>query len=424
MGIVLIESFLATIVMITVAFYRFAKDTMFRQWSVGWNLYLIGALLYSVHYPIGVLVSDLLAVPLAVLGTMIITFELQISVAPDYKRKVYSYSFLLAFLWTLIALLGQFPFALVYLPLAGILPFGCYVSGKQLLFLDLTPRAPIYSTLVGLIITAASSVFIPFIYIIHIETAISAIHLTGLIMIGVSMYAMLFRYLTQQIRSQYDVSKLLTRVIQHDIRNYIQIIGNAVQLAIDNPGHSDYWLRMADQSIKQAARFVEDMRSIEIMISHGRPTLVSLRLVDLVTTVADRIRREYDIDGESLRINISEETEVFTNKLAEEVFWNIIDNAFKHGSTDIEIDQLDFSPKTYCVIRIQDSAGGLTEEQLSYINSGESMDNHPVPSGLGLGLIRGLAPLCGITLTVENGENSKGKNGTAFLLQFRCRPTD
>lgn len=417
-NLIVIEAAIATVIMISLAFYRLSVDTKFRMWSLGWNLYITTASLFALHSMETCQLIDLILIPLASLGVAMIAFELDESISKELKRHYYSISFLAVLLWVSICFVLSFPALAMYIPLSFEMPIACYMSAKQLAKIRIEPRISIYTLTLGLLIVAATSVVPPFAYFFDILLDLILFHATGILMIGISMYALLFRYMSLKIKEQYNISRLLTRVVQHDIRNYIQIISNTIQLARDNPQQREYWLRIANDTVEKSRQFIDDIREIELIVSSLRFPLDMIDLKDLTDNVLKRVAQEYELGDDAIRIQEIEHVKVLTSVLAQEIIWNIIDNAFKHGSKDIEI-VVQRVNSSVCVLQIQDSAGGMKESQLEYINSSKSGDMGPPSSGLGLGLIKGLAPLCGIELRARNMKNSQSVPGTAFILKFR-----
>jgi signal transduction histidine kinase len=86
--------------------------------------------------------------------------------------------------------------------------------------------------------------------------------------------------------------------------------------------------------------------------------------------------------------------------LLKEILWNIFDNAFKHGSSVLQVSATSTN-RSDVGLEISDRSGGLSEETKEFLNSPDSL-SRPVAPGLGLGvvLIHGLSTICDIDLCV------------------------
>ncbi len=364
------EAAIATVIMVSLAFYRLSVDTKFRRWSIGWNLYIANASLFALHSAEGGLPIDLVLMPLAALGVAMVAFELDESVNKNLKHHYYILSFVLMSAWVLFCLVFQLPLLSMYIPLSFEMPIACYLSANELSKIPIKQRTSIYTLTVGLLLVAVTSIIPPFVHFFDIILILIVFHATGILIIGISIYALLFRYMGLKIQSQYNISRLMTRVVQHDIRNYIQIISNAIQLARDNPQDNEYWLQIANDAVNQSSKFIDDMREIEQILSSLKLPMVRIDLEDLIKGVLNRVMQEYVLSQDAIRVEGIEHIQILTNQLAQEIVWNIIDNAFKHGSQDIEITARTVD-SSICILQIQDSAGGMNEQQLQYINSSE-----------------------------------------------------
>ncbi|TFF84852.1 ATP-binding protein, partial [Candidatus Thorarchaeota archaeon] len=104
--------------------------------------------------------------------------------------------------------------------------------------------------------------------------------------------------------------------------------------------------------------------------------------------------------------------------MAMELLWNIVDNAFKHGGSEVVIRATEPNGKTV-ILEIEDNGGGLPRNVIEFMNTPDVLRS-PVAPGLGLGviLIRGLAVLCGVQLAVSDRKEDSNVIGTRFELMF------
>ena len=104
--------------------------------------------------------------------------------------------------------------------------------------------------------------------------------------------------------------------------------------------------------------------------------------------------------------------------LLKELLWNIVDNAFSYGSSHLIIEAEELSRGSFQLL-IVDDAGGMPIQYKEFLNSPESVfEPKPPGTSLGIVLIRGLAPLCGVRLRVKDNVIESTVKGTIFSLIF------
>ncbi|MHA2383923.1 MAG: ATP-binding protein [Candidatus Thorarchaeota archaeon] len=104
--------------------------------------------------------------------------------------------------------------------------------------------------------------------------------------------------------------------------------------------------------------------------------------------------------------------------MIDELLWNILDNAFKHGSPSVSIRGKVFDA-SYVELEISDRGSGLPENLKEFLNSPDALSKPDMPMvGLGVLLIRGIASLCGIQLLVSDNVDDISVTGTTYNLRF------
>jgi len=131
-----------------------------------------------------------------------------------------------------------------------------------------------------------------------------------------------------------------------------------------------------------------------------------------------RVRQEYSLESAQIQVQVSKDRTVKSCPLIKEVLWNIIDNAFKHGSEVLYIQESSVT-NSEVVLEISDRCGGLPEDIKDFLNSSTSL-SRPVAPGFGLGviLIHGLSTICDVKLFVEDVVEGSMTVGTKYTLTF------
>ena len=224
---------------------------------------------------------------------------------------------------------------------------------------------------------------------------------------------------TRDLQRQYRVTQIMSSLVQHDIRNYIQVARLALDLTEDTNVVNDHWINVASESLEGAKNFVDEMRNIAIALTQSQIKSEPVKLLGLINSVKERVITEYSIEHNQIDVQISEDTTIEVCPLAKELLWNIFDNAFKHES-DILLVNETYVGNPRVILEISDRGGGLDDAIKEYLNNPNSL-SEPVPPGMGLGvvLIQGLASMCRTNLRVQDFiENSKVV-GTTYTLSFR-----
>ena len=214
---------------------------------------------------------------------------------------------------------------------------------------------------------------------------------------------------------QNRLALLLASVIHHDIRNYIQILRQSLELArLDEVKHRD-WLSVAAQVAENVATFLEEVREATSEIARYQKVEREMDLSKVVSSILEFFSRVY-LDKKVKIVNRVEEAQmVYSNDLLRQIIYNIIDNAIKHGTTLLKIGTK--SDNRHIVLYIEDRAGGLPQAPLDYINKPGELSKAP-GVGLGLILIKGLAPLCQVEVHAENVYENGQPVGCRYNLEF------
>lgn len=424
LDIIMVETFLAFLVLVSIGFYRFSKDTRFQKWSIGWIMYTAGAVTVVFNQAFIMELIDIVAITLTTTGAMIIAGEAK-QIGCKYRgNALYFYTFILGLGWSTFSYFLQIHPAIVYSFPAGIMAYACVISAREMSKLDLDSRLALRGAIAGFGLITFSSFLVPLLIFFELINTLALLQATGLIMVATSMNSVLVRLVSKSRRVQHQVSQLMMSVVQHDIRNYLQLAMASLEFGSEDSAQREYWLETANESLQRAQNFVDEMREIGIALTRYSPILSSFMLKGALTEVVERARREYALQSDHVFVSISDTTVIMSNTLVKELVWNIVDNSFKHGSQDLIIKE-ELMNNSKCILTISDSAGGLPTEVKDFLTGKEESPTVIAPGqGLGIGLIRGLAPLCGTKMQVEDRIVDEEIIGTTYLLEFDCPNVD
>ena len=245
----------------------------------------------------------------------------------------------------------------------------------------------------------------------------------GILVTGSAMLTYFLETVTEDLQAQYQVSQIMSGVVQHDIRNYLQTIRGSIELAEAESEHRSHWIEMSAATVNRASDFIDEMREIAANLSRVRPKPAEVDLRAAIDHVKARVVSEYSLEDRQIEVGVSKDTTVLSCGMVRELLWNILDNAFKHGSSNVVIRTAEKNGMTVS-LEIEDDGKGLPEEVMAFMNTPDAL-KRPVAPGLGLGivLIRGLALLCGVHLETSHCRSSSGVTGTCYHLTFDRPPT-
>jgi PAS domain S-box-containing protein len=191
---------------------------------------------------------------------------------------------------------------------------------------------------------------------------------------------------------------LLTGITRHDINNQLQALNGYVELLhmdVPDPMFETYFsgITEASRRITAMIRFTKEYDKIGLQASVWQ---------DLQTLV-NGAGKDAPLGKVLLKNDIPGKTEVFADPLILKVFFNLIENALRHGG---RITTIRFSFEACNGDRIivceDDGDGVAVEEKEKIFNRGFGKN-----TGLGLALAREILDITGITIH-ETGEPGKG----------------
>jgi signal transduction histidine kinase len=222
---------------------------------------------------------------------------------------------------------------------------------------------------------------------------------------------------THKLEQQYQVSQIMSSLIQHDIRNYIHVSRSALDLIQDVSIVENQWISIASDALEDASLFINEMRDLSGLLARMNNNHEIVPLMSVVDQVVSRVQQEYSLEHRQITVNIMESTMIKTCPLFKEILWNIFDNAFKHGSETLYVTEMS-SSKAELLLEIKDRSGGIPDDVKDFLNSPESLSRPVAPSiGLGIILIRGLSLMCSLKIAVSDSIEDFQVVGTTYLLR-------
>ncbi len=417
---IMIEILIAFLLIIGVGLYRFSRGVMYRLMSAAWILFSLSTtLVLFTTSLLGLSPIDALAT-----GGMMVSALLLVDGTHERRRRysldviLYPIVFVIGFVLVPIGLAMNLTYGVVFTPSAIFTCYACWSSAKQFMKKPLTRNIDFWTLILGLIVWGSTMLLFPigiFVDVLHIQLILLT---TGFIMTGAGMLNVFIRETTEDLSVQYAITQLMSGIINHDIRNYVGTLQESTRQMKTEGSDHEFWLNLTSEAVENMAEFVEEIRHFSAGFSRFEAEREPIRLTDLLRDVKTRVTNEYSLSTDSIEIAVDEDVFVLTNRIIREMFWNIVDNSFKHNSQNVRIEDKSQTSKVV-TLEISDDAGGLPKDVLDFLNDPDSISGPSAPGmGLGVILIKGLSILCGGQLTVKVISREDKPIGTVFRLNL------
>ena len=187
---------------------------------------------------------------------------------------------------------------------------------------------------------------------------------------------------------------LMSSITRHDLLNKITVILGNLKLAekkATDPGQEEYLkkIRYATSAIKAQIEFTRIYQNL----GTNEPQWLTLNSLMPRSYVPDTISLHAEVGG----------IRIYADPMLERVFFNLLDNAIRHGETVTEIRVSSHRSGSDLLVVWEDNGIGIAPEDKEQIFDRGFGKN----TGLGLFLVREILSLTGITIR-ETGEPGKG----------------
>ncbi|MHA1938238.1 MAG: sensor histidine kinase [Candidatus Thorarchaeota archaeon] len=416
--VLLIELGLAFVLLVSVVLYRYSVSVTFRYWAIGWTIFGFSVLTSAIRESTITTLIDVLSLTMISIAAIIILTASTNQIGVKDYHPIYASAVSITLLLSLLSALLSLPLAFPIVPVQLILAYAALSTVTKILSSEERLGFTGTSLVIGFLVWGLSALLYILLLAIPIASFAVAVQTTAFIWVGASMMAYYIQLMESASRMQYEISEVMSHLLQHDIRNYVQTASLALEAHSMTDSLPDSLLKVASKAMEDAVVFIEKMRQVSVSLSRVESSIGPIAIAPLVRNAASRVQREYGADGANISFQIQEESMVNSNPLAEELFWNIIDNAVKQGSPTVEIScpQCDERSTT---IQVTDYAGGVSREVMAYLNAPMKNAANSAPGkGLGLMLIKRLSELCGAKTRASDTIRETGIVGTTFQVVF------
>ena len=399
---------------------RYSKRQGYRLWAIGWLVYTIGALQGGfVSSATGLAPLDWIALNAMFIGGALILDGIRATELTRKRLQNYAIGVTIFSILLVLGLVFNIGHQVVFMPLGIFIIYVCIASSRIIIGFERSSDISNWWLIVGFLIWAASWVVSPFtLFNFDLFDFFIILQALGVIITGSSMLTLFTRTVTKDLETQYQISQIISGLVQHDIRNYIQTASHALELTESENLVENHWISIASDVLVDAGHFVDEMRDISVSISQVKTPSGKVPLTDIVNRAKNRVVNEYKLNDEQVQVQIPADASIKNSRLIDELLWNIFDNAFKHGSPSILV-QVKVSDSNGVELEISDRGNGLSDNIKTFLNSTDALSKPDKPVvGLGVLLIRGISSLCGIHLVVSDNVDDMSVTGTTYNLRF------
>lgn len=218
----------------------------------------------------------------------------------------------------------------------------------------------------------------------------------------------------QAIRDSNRKINLLTSITRHDVANQVAILRGFAKIAeMNNPDPATtYHLGKIDAAASTILRQIEFTKTYQELGMHEAAWIGIEGIVRKLNPESARL------------ISTCRDIEIFADPMLEKVFFNLVDNAVRHGERVTEIRVCCEQDKDGMVIVVCDDGIGVPDERKKIIFE----HGYGTHTGFGLFLAREILAITGITIE-ETGVSGKGARfemrvpPDGFRFAVKTKPT-
>ncbi|MDH4214284.1 MAG: HAMP domain-containing histidine kinase [Candidatus Thorarchaeota archaeon] len=416
---VFIIAFLTLYGTVSWGLFRYSTKPGYRFWAFGWVIYSIGGI-QSAFSPQNLILLDILGLTCFYVGSTLILDGSRETKLTQRRLILYLAGVSVIFLATLSGIALSLPYYMIFGILGLHIAYVCLLSARTVYSFKDSKGMPRVWLIVGLLTWAISWLVYPFVIILPswYYDFVVTLQAAGVIVTGASMLIFFTMTVTHNLEQQYQISQIMSSLIQHDIRNYIHVSRSTLELIQGSSPAEKQYIGIASETLDDASIFINEMCDLTSLLARVNVNHELTSLSSIVAQAAKRVQQAYSLEPHQIDINISESTMIKICPLIKEILWNIFDNAFKHGSKVLYVQER-IGTRSEVVLEISDRSGGLPTDIKDFLNSPDSLSS-PVAPGFGLGivLIHGLSIICNANYHVEDVVEDSEVLGTKYTIKF------
>lgn len=233
-------------------------------------------------------------------------------------------------------------------------------------------------------------------------------------------------YMGEELAKTEDLRKELVANMSHELRTPLALIQGYAETVRDVSGNTpiqrEKHLNIIIEESEALSKMVDDI----LDLSQAQAGYLNLNLQKTsLNNLINQVISKYELLSKETGIKIlsncpSEIDLVIDAAKIEQVFVNIIDNAFKHTPKDGQISIEAIKENSFVKVEINDTGEGISEADLNsiwdrYYKSANTSQSKASGTGLGLSIVKNILEAHG----ANYGVTSKKNLGTTFWFKFK-----
>lgn len=220
------------------------------------------------------------------------------------------------------------------------------------------------------------------------------------------------RRLADGKRDREETLVFLLRLLRHDIQNHLI----AITTHADTVETSDKSSQTAVDGLRDRTADIERLLETANIVLESETDGQTFDRTDLSVVLREQVAMlRVDAPAVNVESEIDDELHVEANQFVDELFYNILDNAVQHNSTEgLTVSVAATAVDDRIEIEIEDDGDGIAEEILDELFTPGVRTDESTGDGLGLYLVRKLVDSYGGRIRVDD----RAPSGTRFSLQF------
>ncbi|TFH00735.1 MAG: HAMP domain-containing histidine kinase, partial [Candidatus Thorarchaeota archaeon] len=326
-----LESIITLLLLVSYGLYRYSSGVRYKLWALGWMTYTISSLFSMLKDVAGLTVLDGIIVSGMFVGSILL-----FDGAIEHRRKgrellVYIIAPAIGISTVQIGIFLGISYAFIFSFFGVVTTFSCWYSANQFRKLIARKSLDFWVAYTGFIVWGFSTLlFLPsdYLNLLDIQVLITS---TGIIATGAGLLSYFIRNTTKDLSAQYQIAQLLGSILSHDVRNYVGSLSESINQAIASEPEREMWLELALEIVTSMTDFVMEMRYLTSTVTRVESEKIPMNLSSILEEVSTRVAREYSLEPEKIAFELDENQSILSCAIVKELFWNIFDNAFKHG---------------------------------------------------------------------------------------------
>ncbi len=205
-----------------------------------------------------------------------------------------------------------------------------------------------------------------------------------------------------------NFQELMVHIMSHDLKNPLSVARGYLDMLEEE--YNEEYLSGISRALEHSFTLIEKVRLFsKLGMGRIKENKTEINLRESLERLASIIKKKYK--DARITMNIGE-AKLYAYPLLEEVFMNLLDNAFKYGAEEVRVsvEESDGS----LLIKVADNGPGIPDDMKQRIFEPFERLSSKKGSGLGLAIVKMIVELHDGKIWIENNE----PQGSIFVIQL------